>query len=254
MTEIQRKSEYPELVTESTGAWNRIAEWWDDQIGDGNSTQDVLEPATERLLGIGAGEEVLDIACGAGRMARRLAKLGAHVTAFDHAENFVQRARTRTNAVELAGNVEYSVMNAADSSALLSLGEGRFDAAVCTMALMDMATIEPLAACLPRLLKPSGRFVFSVTHPSFNSGRTRIVAERDDWSGTLETRFGVAAFDYLEPSVQRGVGIGGQPEPQHYFHRPLSLLLGTFIEQGFVLDALEEHAVGPDRPSANPVS
>ncbi len=37
------------------------------------------------------------------------------------------------------------------------------------MALMDMADIEPLFSALRELLKPGGRFVFTVCHPAFNS-------------------------------------------------------------------------------------
>jgi hypothetical protein len=33
---------------------------------------------------------------------------------------------------------------------------------------MDMASITPLLSVLPQLLRPGGRFVFSVTHPVFN--------------------------------------------------------------------------------------
>ncbi len=31
----------------------------------------------------------------------------------------------------------------------------------------------------------------------------------------------------------------GQPVPQLYFHRPLHSLLGTFLEEGFVMDGVE---------------
>ena len=44
-------------------------------------------------------------------------------------------------------------MDATDAAQLLALGAGRFDAAVCNMALMDMTTIDPLLRALPRLLK-----------------------------------------------------------------------------------------------------
>jgi hypothetical protein len=36
------------------------------------------------------------------------------------------------------------------------------------------------------------------------------------------------------------VAITGQPEPQPYFHRPISALLRPAFEAGLVLDALEE--------------
>ena len=43
--------DFSELNEQTAEAWDRIAEWWDDKIGDGNSAQDLLiQPATERLL------------------------------------------------------------------------------------------------------------------------------------------------------------------------------------------------------------
>ena len=71
-------------------------------------------------------------------------------------------AKARTSAVL---PVDYRVIDAVDSEALLSLGGTRFDAAVCSMALMDMSDIAPLIGALPALLKPGGRFVFTVMHP-----------------------------------------------------------------------------------------
>ena len=66
------KSEFPELAGENLEIWNANAAWWDDRIGDGNEFQThLIEPASERLLDISAGDYILDIACGAGRFARR---------------------------------------------------------------------------------------------------------------------------------------------------------------------------------------
>ena len=141
-------ADFPEFLDEATEVWDRIAEWWDDQIGGGNAVQDLLEPITERLLELREGSLVLDIACGAARFARRMASLGARVVAIDHSERFIQRARQRAEGRK--DEIECRVLNAADQAALLSLGLKQFDAAVRTMALMDMASIEPrstLRAC-----------------------------------------------------------------------------------------------------------
>ena len=51
---------------------------------------------------------------------------------------------------------------------------------------------------------------------------------------------------YATPMTTTGVAMIGQPVPQYYFHRPLSMLLGTFFAEGFVLDGLEEPAFGAD--------
>ncbi|HEY31721.1 MAG TPA: class I SAM-dependent methyltransferase [Dehalococcoidia bacterium] len=231
--------DFPEYDNQTTEVWDQLAEWWDDKIGDGNDFQNYLiEPSTERLLALQPGEKVLDIACGAGRFTRRMAALGANITAIDHSEKFIKRAKERTT--ENADRIEYMVLSATDRSALMSLGQAKFDAAVCTMGLMDMSSIEPLISTLPKLLKPGGRFVFSVTHPVFNSGTSRQVAEQHVEDGEIVITQGVTITDYARPFVYMGLGIMGQPIPQHYFHRPISLLFNTCFKHGFVLDSIEE--------------
>jgi len=75
------------------------------------------------------------------------------------------------------GDIEYRVPDATDETVLMTLGPGRFDAAVCSMALMDLPTIAPLLSALRRLLKPGGQFVFSVPHPCFSSCQSPMTAE-----------------------------------------------------------------------------
>ncbi|OGN95604.1 MAG: hypothetical protein A2Z77_05875 [Chloroflexi bacterium RBG_13_51_36] len=236
---MQHSPDFPEYNSKAIEAWDRLAEWWDDKIGDGNEFQDYLiEPTTERMLALKAGEQVLDVACGAGRFARRMAGMGAVVTAIDQAERFLNRARDRT--AENDDRITYLKLDATDRAAILSLGERRFDAAVCTMALMDMSSITPLISALPTLLKPHGRFVFSITHPVFNSWTARHVAEQYEQDGEIMVKSGITITDYAQPYSYRGFGIPGQPEPQYYFHRPISLLFNTCFRYGFVLDRMEE--------------
>jgi ubiquinone/menaquinone biosynthesis C-methylase UbiE len=125
-------------------------------MGEGNQFQRVLVgPASERLLQVQPGQVILEIACGNGVFSRRLASLGAWVVATDFSATFLDLARART--VEHPERIEYRLVDATDESQLLALGERRVDAAVCNMALMDMAAIEPLMRALARLLKPGGR-------------------------------------------------------------------------------------------------
>ncbi len=234
-------SEYSDLNDEARRIWDVNAEWWDDKIGDGNAFQRVLiEPTTERLLDIGEGTTLLDVGCGAGRFARRMAALGAKVVATDFSERFIQRARERTPAE--CRNVEYRVVDATDRDALLALGAGRFDGAVATMALMDMSAVEPLFGALPQLLKPGGWFVFSVMHPCFQAPAASRFAENLEEDGRFEVRNGIKVHRYLSPTAWRGLGIVGQPEPHYYFHRPIQALLQTGFRHGFVVDAFEEPA------------
>jgi SAM-dependent methyltransferase len=245
------------LTQESRTIWNAKAAFWDERMGaEGNAFQRLLVgPATERLLALHEGELVLDVACGNGVMARRLAALGARVVACDFSEVFVERARART-APELRERIEYAVADATDEAQLLALGklalvgegegEGEeercFDAVVCNMAFMDMATIEPLMRAARRLLTPAGRFVFCVMHPCFNNPAHRKLAAEEDRAGHIVVTYSIQVPAYLQPTVEKGGGMPGEPAPHYYFHRSLSDLLAACFGAGFMLDGLEEPA------------
>lgn len=232
---------------ETRQSWNENAAFWDERMGEGNDFVEVLTwPPTERMLELQPGERVLDIACGNGLTSRRMAAMGAEVVAIDFAEEMIAHARQRTT--EHAGRVAYGVLDATEEAALLALGEGQFDAALCHMALFDMAAIDPLMRALARLLRPGGRFVFSVIHPCFNNPHMVQMAEMDDREGEVVTVYSIKIFGYMTPSATRGAAIAGQPKPQIYFHRPLQVLLGAGFEVGFVLDGLKERSFPPDHP------
>lgn len=250
MANNRSNADFPEHVDENRRIWNANARWWDDQIGDGNDFQTLLiEPATERLLKISAHDTILDVACGAGRFARRMASLGARVVAFDTSTEFIERARERTPTDML---IDYRVLDAANADEMLSLGAQRFNKAVSTMALMDMPEVAPLFRALARLVAPAGSFVFSVTHPCFHSATIQRFAEIDETeAGRHAIRTGIKVSSYLTPSARKTEGIVGQPETQFFFHRPIGVLLQTGFDAGFVVDGIEEPGFPPaENPKA----
>ena len=232
--------EFSELNREATSVWEKNASWWDAYMGeDGNRThRELVAPAAERLLEITAGETVLEAACGAGIFARRMAELGAYVVAFDASAAFLEAARERT--AKYADLIELHHLDATDEASMLALGQRRFDAAVCNMALMDIADIRPLASVLSMLLKLGGRLVFSVPHPCFNMASVKRAVEEEYRDEGLQTVHYAKVSEYITPKAGLGIGIAGQPVPQYYFDRPLSVLFKTFFDVGFVMDAVEE--------------
>ncbi len=207
--------------------WDALAPYWDEQIQAGNTWQrDLIQPAVERLLRIAPGEVVLEIACGNGMFTRRMAELGARVLATDFSEAMLDRARAH------GGDIEYRLADAADTTALLALGEpASFDPVVCSMAIMDMVEIEPMIAVSSKLLRRDGRFVFSILHPAFNGEATRVLEQFEDERGVVRT-YSVKVSRYIRPSTQLGVALEGQPVVQWYFHRPLSELLQSWFRHG----------------------
>jgi len=226
---------------EAREAWDALAGYWDEQMEAGNTWQRVLiQPAVERLLQLQAGERVLEIACGNGEFARRMAEGGARVLAIDFSEPMLERARAR------AGDIEYRRVDATDEDELRALGEHAFDAVVCNMAIMDMADIDPMAAAIPALLAPGGRFVLSTTHPAFNTGdSTRVVEQTEDDSGVIRM-YSVKVSRYHSALTSKGVAIEGQPVTQWYFDRSITQLMTPFFDHGLMLDGIEEPVLEDD--------
>ncbi len=108
---IEHQSSPAELHEETRAIWDQNAAFWDDRMRDGNGFQDVLvQPACERLLDLQPGEQVLELACGSGIFARRMAQLGVHVTATDFSTQMLERARVRTS--EHADRITYRLVDA----------------------------------------------------------------------------------------------------------------------------------------------
>lgn len=241
-------SEWKEHSADSRDRWERIAGCWDDYMGDvGNAFhREIIRPETERLLAVREHDRVLDVACGNGNFSRRLVELGAEVVGIDCSPTMIERARARTTR-----GVRYVVMDASDAGALLALGEkGEFDKAVSNMGLMDMAEIDPLVTGLFHLLKPGGVFIFSVSHPCFQSPGTRRVFEEEEVGEEVISRSSVQVSRYMKPESHQGLAIPDQPVASWYFHRPLSSLMNTCFRSGFVADGVAEPTFAPNRYSS----
>jgi SAM-dependent methyltransferase len=180
-----------------------------------------------------------------------LAALGGKTTATDFSPALIERAKERGQS---SGEpIDYHVVDGTDEAALVALGEGQFDAIVCTMALMDMPTIAPLFHGVRRLLKAGGRFVFANMHPAFNSNNPIFFAEKGDDNGKIIVTSGVKITAYLDISPTRGSGAPDEPNPHYYYHRPLQQILGEAFATGLVLNGIEEPGFGPNHPESDRV-
>ena len=248
-------SDFPDANQDSVDAWQANAEFWDAVQGDdGNYWQRVLvfPPTLELLEPLPAA--LLEIACGNGNFARAAARAGAAVTATDASKRLLELARARTGA---DAAISWQRVDATDADALRLIEGAPFGAAVCNMALMDIAEISPLFEALPALLYPGAPFVASVLHPAFNQGPdTVLFRERVETAeGQLVQRTGVKISRYKSQGVSRGIAVTGQPSLQPYFNRSLETLLGAAFARGWSLDGLREPSFDiPDPESAGRLS
>lgn len=111
------------------------------------------------------GQRVLDLGCGEGYFARQLAQRGAaQVDGIDSSEEMIAGAAT-VEASDPMG-IRYRVSDAAELS---EFEDGSFDLVVAVF-LFNYVDCEKMTAIMRgvfRVLRPGGRFVFSVPHPFF---------------------------------------------------------------------------------------
>ncbi|KAJ8119249.1 hypothetical protein ONZ43_g3763 [Nemania bipapillata] len=238
------------LHDESIASWKTNAAYWDNGIGqDGNKYWKRLQkPALERMIPFqqGADMRVLELATGNGLVARWFAAKGASVLATDISTEMLDIS-ARRELPEHKGKISYLQLDVTDPEELDVLAAenaGGFDVVMMNMAIMDISTIEPLAAALPKLLKKNGIFVGTLLHPVFfNSGTRRSIQIVDGGpDGYPEIIRARTIEKYLDIPPYHGVALYGQPAQQVYYHRPLHELFSTFFKTGLVMDAMEEPA------------
>jgi malonyl-CoA O-methyltransferase len=105
------------------------------------------------------GLDVIDLGCGTGRHAARLAAAGARVTAVDFSEGMLAEARTRPGAESIRFVVH-------DLHAPLPFPDASFDTAVSGLVVEHLADLPAFFATTFRVLRPGGVAVVSAMHPA----------------------------------------------------------------------------------------
>jgi ubiquinone/menaquinone biosynthesis C-methylase UbiE len=115
-------------------------------------------PEMRRLAGDVAGRRILDAGCGAGPLTAALRDAGAVVTGFDASAAMIDLARQRLG--------EYADLRVADLGDPLPFDDDQFDDVTASLVLHYLEEWTGPLAELRRVLKPGGRLLLSVNHPS----------------------------------------------------------------------------------------
>ncbi|MCT9930056.1 methyltransferase domain-containing protein [Planotetraspora sp. A-T 1434] len=181
-----------------------------------------LDEADARLLGEVKGKRVLEVGCGAGQCGRWLTGQGATVVAFDLSYRQLQHSRR----IDLSSERRLPVVQA--DAEVLPFRDASFDLACSAFgALPFVADAGAVLAEVRRVLRPGGRFVFSVSHPirwAFpdDPGPRGLTADR-------------SYFD-RSPYVELSGGVPSYVE----HHRTMADWVGSIVFSGLLLDGLME--------------
>ncbi|HEY2377926.1 MAG TPA: methyltransferase domain-containing protein [Gemmatimonadaceae bacterium] len=148
-------------------AWSAVAEAYD------RFSQQVTLPFAEdaaRLVRIGPGSRVLDVAAGTGNFAFAAARRGARVLATDFAQGMIDRLRERAREEHLT--VESTVM---DGQAL-ELPDRSFDVAASIFGLLFFPDHDKGIRELLRVVVPGGRALIATWAPPPRGEMSRIMS------------------------------------------------------------------------------
>jgi SAM-dependent methyltransferase len=207
---------------EGAAGWDASADAWiRDQSETGDwSRRHILDPEMERLLGDVNGKDILDLGCGEGRYARILAGKGAKVTGIDPVQKFIDIAREKDPQSEYVVGV----------AEVLPFGDELFDIVLSYLTLIDIPDIRLAIPEMGRVLRSGGKLVV-VTISNF-------CCTVEPWIRDEEGRKLYRPVEgYME---EKAIRCTWRDIDIVNYHRPLSVVLNLFIDEGLVLERFNE--------------
>jgi SAM-dependent methyltransferase len=202
--------------------WEQAAGWWQREFSAGPDPEydeQILPLVARHLQG---ARRVLDIGCGEGQVARRVAAQGAAVVGLDPTPSQIEAARAR------AGGPRYARARAES----LPCRSGAFDAVLLCLALEHVEAFEAAIHEVARVLEPNGRFVLVLCHPLLQAPGSGWI--EDQTHGEYSWRIGA----YLDDDT--GVDTVAPGIDLLFIHRPLSRYIHVMGEAGLLVDDMDE--------------
>jgi ubiquinone/menaquinone biosynthesis C-methylase UbiE len=215
-------------------SWGKVAGWYNELLEEGDDTyqEKVIKPNLLRILNAKGGEEILDVGCGQGYFAREIGKTGARVLGVDVAGELIKIAKGKAGK-----NEKYLVLSAESLTGLIN---NRFDAAVCVLALQNIKNLQAAVSEIARVLKPGGRCVLVLNHPTFR------IPTASSWSyddkANIQYRNIYKYLSELNQEVDMTQGITDVKKKKftYSFHHPLQVYFKAFAKAGLAVTKLEE--------------
>ena len=207
--------------------WDAGAAWWQREYTDGADVEyeeQIIPLVVEQLRGT---RRVLDIGCGEGQVARRLAAAGVEVIGLDPSGPQIARAHER-------GGGPCFTRSSAEQ---LPVADRCLDAVLACLAFEHVHDMPAAVREIARVLVPGGLLVLLVGHPLLQAPGSGWIDDK-----ILDERYWRIGEYLREHAVLDEVAPGISFE---FIHRPVFVYVNTLAEHGLFVEHMEEPAPPP---------
>jgi 2-polyprenyl-3-methyl-5-hydroxy-6-metoxy-1,4-benzoquinol methylase len=207
--------------------WNNVAEEYHNSVGDAGDVnhRKYLNPQILKLLGDINGKNILDLACGQGYFSRILADRGAKVIGIDASSKLIAIARGYGNRNNQ--KVAYEVANSAD---LKSIKDRSQDIIVSNVSFHDIEDLQKTVKECHRILKTSGKLVFSIVHP-LKSASEKKQKDKSGYYIRMRGYLSQTSKPHFMYPAEKGIKI---------YHRPIGFYMDELFKNGFLVSGFKE--------------
>lgn len=213
-------------------SWERVGSWYSESVAAKGHYyhQHVIVPETLRLLGLTAGDSLLDLGCGQGFFSTKI-PAGVAYTGIDLAPGLIEYARKHfpaSNRTFITGDITKPLPTAKKD----------FSHAVIILALQNTDNPAAVMANTGMHLKAGGKLVLILNHPCFR------IPRQSSWGidegNKLQYRRINRYQSPLKIPVTMHPGKGERSPVTWSFHYPLSVISDALTNNGFAITRICE--------------
>jgi 2-polyprenyl-3-methyl-5-hydroxy-6-metoxy-1,4-benzoquinol methylase len=217
-----------QYLTDTASEWDVNAEARHKQIISNVdvSYHKILIPTILRLVGDISNKRVIDVGCGTGYLAAKIAPQASFVLGLDPSKGMIEVANREYGHIPRLKFVNESIESFSGNRKNIM-----FDTAISNMSLITIPNLDEALKAVSLVLIPRGIFAINITHPCYYNQHRKYQSQED--------------FQYIVSHAQKGQFIisedaKGLPSPTTHYHRPLQEYFRSLREASFTIDQLIE--------------
>ncbi|MDO8491611.1 MAG: class I SAM-dependent methyltransferase [Dehalococcoidia bacterium] len=219
-------------MIQSDSSWQHVSQWYSGAVGERGHLyhRQVVMPKGLKLLALGKGSSLLDLACGQGVLGRYIPE-DVYYVGVDSAPALIAQAKS------LDPNKKHIYL-VGDASRPMLIEKTDFTHASIVFSLQNIKDPEGAVRNCRKHLRPKGKLLIVANHPCFRVPRQS--RWEIDQPNKLQFRRIDAYMSPMEVPIVTHPGKGEKSQVTWSYHLPLSEYSRILSDNGFVIEKMEE--------------